>query len=155
MPQSHAFVIRYRDLSFAESLSACHLQWGTDVHCRHAVSFPQYDDQAQPLFRSNRPNSSSTSPTGLAAEHPEANKELLELVQRMLDLDPDIRPTVSQLLQDPVFAGLANSTSAFQRQFTSDAFYKSLDDINSRKVSPHRNCSWLLLHCFIVLLGQR
>ena len=105
---------------------------GPDVHSL-AAAFCKYHDQAQPLFRSNRPNSSST-PTGLAAEHPEANKELLELVQRMLDLDPDSRPTVKQLLQDPVFAGLGSSIPAIQRQLTSDAFSKSLEAINSRKV---------------------
>ena len=54
------------------------------------------------FFKQNRPVPWSP-PAGLVAEYPDANRALLKFVQRMMDLDPDNRPSAAELLQDPIF----------------------------------------------------
>ena len=70
----------------------------------------QYGTKAREFFESLRPHS-PLSAGGLAAEYSgRANQELLGLVQKMVVLDPESRPSAAELLQDPVFAGLHNSS---------------------------------------------
>ena len=102
--------------------------------CAYLPSLLQYGTKAREFFEILRPHS-PLSAGGLAAEFSgRANQELLGLVQKMVVLDPESRPSAAELLQDPVFAGLHNSSqiSKGKQQLVAESVSKSLEILKVR-----------------------
>ena len=102
--------------------------------CASLPSLLQYGTKAREFYESLGPHS-PLSAGGLAAEYSgRANQALLGLVQKMVVLDPESRPSAAELLQDPVFAGLRNISqiSKDNQQLVAESVSKSLEILKVR-----------------------
>ena len=91
----------------------------------------QYDKRGRHVFETNRPGPAA-KPIGFAREYRRmADTELLGFVERMMELDPDQRPSAARLLQDPVFAGITRAKGLTQE--TKESISQSHKELKMRK----------------------
>ena len=84
------------------------------------------------MFKTNKPGP-EVKPIGFVRHYKHmANAELLGFVEKMMELDPDKRPSASRLLQDPVFAGITRAKGLTQE--AKESISQSHKELKMRKV---------------------